>query len=528
MNRLLNKANQRVSLGGAATLLISVALIGQLLGFVRTRLLSANFTQIDPGLTDAYYFGFLIPDFFYYTIAAGALGVAFMPIIADKLAKADKKAVWEITSSLINTLAIAMGVVALIILAFAAPLIHKLAPDLPPDHQQQAINIMRLLAFNPLMFAISGIISTVQQSYGRFFFYAITTPIYNTVIIISIFVFRNDSNIVGVGLGAVVAGLVQLLVASLGLYGLGFKYKLKINWASHDFKKVLKQLPPRSLDQGIDQVNGIVELNRAQTLGVGPVTHYNFAWTLHNVPVMLLGNAISTAAFPRLTARLAQGRQDLFRRDFLNILRVMIWLTAPVVVIAFFCRGYLARIVYSSSAKPVSTLLGFLSVAILFRVLYSMLSRYFYAHKDTRTPLFVSIFAIALNIFLVFTLVRKESYGASGLAIAQALVAISEVVILFTVMAIRDPQLIQRVFWGGVGRIMSVTGFTIMTGYIMLGLLPLQAADRGFVTLGSKLAIISIAILSVHLFVSWLFELNEAQTVIAKAKKMINRPVKIQ
>jgi putative peptidoglycan lipid II flippase len=243
---------------------------------------------------------------------------------------------------------------------------------------------------------------------------------------------------------------------------------------------------------------------------------------------MFLGNAISTAAFPRLTARLAQGRQDLFRRDFLNILRVMIWLTAPVVVIAYFCRGYLARIVYSSSAKPVAVLLGFLSFAIFFRVIYSMLSRYFYAHKDTRTPLFVSIFAIALNIFLVFALVRKDSYGASGLVIAHTLVVASEVIILFLVMVKRDPGLIQRVFWGGVGRIMSVTGFTVMTAYIMLGLLPLQAADRGFVTLGSKLAIISIAVLSVHLFVSWLFELEEAQAVINKAFKMINRPLKIQ
>jgi peptidoglycan biosynthesis protein MviN/MurJ (putative lipid II flippase) len=196
-----------------------------------------------------------------------------MPIIADRLAKADKKAVWDITCSLINTLAIAMGVVAVVILLFAAPLIHRLAPDLPANHQQEAINIMRLLAFNPLMFAIAGIISTVQQSYGRFFFYAITTPIYNTVIIMSIFVFRNDSNIVGVGLGAVVAAFAQLLVALLGMYGLGFKYKPKINWGSQDFKRVLKQLPPRSLDQGIDQVNGIVELNRAQTLGVGPVSH---------------------------------------------------------------------------------------------------------------------------------------------------------------------------------------------------------------------------------------------------------------
>ena len=79
MNRLLNRANRRISLGGAATLLIMVALFSQGLGFIRTRLLATNFTNIDPGLSDAFFWAFLIPDFFYYTIAAGALGVAFMP-----------------------------------------------------------------------------------------------------------------------------------------------------------------------------------------------------------------------------------------------------------------------------------------------------------------------------------------------------------------------------------------------------------------------------------------------------------------
>src|SRR5688500_3510998 len=104
MNRLLTRANQRVSLGGAATLLIVVALLSQALGFLRTRLMATNFTNRDPGLTDAFYVGFVIPDFFYYTIAAGALGVAFIPIIAEKLAVHDKKAVSEITSSLINVI----------------------------------------------------------------------------------------------------------------------------------------------------------------------------------------------------------------------------------------------------------------------------------------------------------------------------------------------------------------------------------------------------------------------------------------
>jgi putative peptidoglycan lipid II flippase len=282
------------------------------------------------------------------------------------------------------------------------------------------------------------------------------------------------------------------------------------------------------LDQGIDQINGVVEVNRAQNLGTGPISHYNYASTLHLVPIMLLGNAIATAAFPRLTDRLAQGRPDLFRRDFLNILRVMIWLTAPVVVIAFFCRGYLARLIVADTNSEVAVLLGFLSVAIFARVVYAMVSRYFYAHKDTRTPLFVSLFAIGLNILLTFQLVRAETYGASGLAIAQSIVAVSEVGLLFAIMIKRDPKLIDRHFWSGVAQIASITGFSIMVGYLMINLLPLQSADRGLVTLGSKFALISGAVLLTHTLVSWLFDLEEGRTVIRKARQFILRPVRVQ
>src|SRR3990167_11011604 len=102
MNRILNRANKRVSLSGAAALLIGVALAGQTLGFLRNRLISANFTQLDPGSTDAFFAAFQIPDFFFYTIAAGALGVAFVPVLADRLQKGDKKGMWEIASSLFN------------------------------------------------------------------------------------------------------------------------------------------------------------------------------------------------------------------------------------------------------------------------------------------------------------------------------------------------------------------------------------------------------------------------------------------
>ena len=108
-----------MTLSNAAVLLVATSLIGQLLGFLRVKLINANFSAFGGQSTDSFFAAFKIPDFFFFTIAAGALGVAFMPILADHLQNKDKKGVWDLSSSLLNFLAIIMLFVGLIIFIFA-------------------------------------------------------------------------------------------------------------------------------------------------------------------------------------------------------------------------------------------------------------------------------------------------------------------------------------------------------------------------------------------------------------------------
>jgi putative peptidoglycan lipid II flippase len=528
MNRWINRANKRASFGNATLLLIVVAFLGQMLGFFRNRLISTNFTAVDPGSTDAFFAAFQIPDFFFYTISAGVLSVAFVPVLTDRLQKGDKKSMWDVTNSLLNMLGLIMLVVATFIFIFAKPLLHRIvAPGLTPEQLNHATQIMRLAALNPLLFTLSGIITSVQQTYGRFFFFAVAPLFYNLSIIFSVYIFKSNLGIVGLGVGSLIGAFAQFIVAGLGLWGLGYRYSWRIRAASNDFRQVMRTLPARSIDQGIDSINSIVETNRAKALGDGPVTYYNFATTLQNVPVMLFGTAIATAAFPRLADRLSQNRPDLFHRDFFKVLHLMIWISLPVVVICYFARGYLARLLFGNVSSEVALLFGFLSAAIFFRIVYTIISRYFYAQKDTRTPLMVSLFAIGLNIFLVFNLSRPSSYGMAGLALAQSITSAVEVVLLFSIMFIRDHALLNRAFWGSILRIVSVTGFSVMTAFIMISLLPLEISDRGFITLGFKLGAIAGVTFAVHIGVSLLFGLEEARPLIDKARKLILRPVRI-
>src|SRR3954462_7553431 len=124
---------RRSPISNVALLLISTAFLGQVLGFLRTKLVNANFPTTGPHSTDAYFAAFTIPDLFFFTLAAGALGVAFMPVLSDRLYRGDRRSVWELSNSLMNLLTMVMAVVGVVMIVFAEPLIkYVVAPGLGP------------------------------------------------------------------------------------------------------------------------------------------------------------------------------------------------------------------------------------------------------------------------------------------------------------------------------------------------------------------------------------------------------------
>lgn len=525
-----SRLKKRIPLSSVALLLIGTTMIGQVLGFLRTKLINANFDNPHTPLAEragVYFAAFNIPDFFFYTIAAGALGVAFMPYLADRLHKGDKRGMWELSASLMNLLALLMLFVGVVILVFAHPLIELVAAGMLPEQKDNAVALMRFLALNPFLFTISGIITAAQQTIGRFFFYAVAPLFYNLSIIVSIYLFKDTSiGIVGLGLGALAGGILQLAIVSLGLIGTDFHWRPKIMWRSRDFRAMLRQLPPRSLDQGIDQVQSVTDTRFAsQVAGATGISNYNNAYVLHTAPVLLVGTAISTAVFPRLNERLSQGRPDLFRKEFLKTLRLMVWLTAPIVVISFFARGYLARLIFSQNAPDIAIVFGFLAGAIFFRTIYSLISRWFYSQKDTVTPLLVSVFIIFLNIALAYWLSRPTAYGVAGLAFAQSVVATLEVVILMTVMVRRDRKLITWDFVGAIVKIISVTGFSVVAAYAIITLYPLGINDRGIIEVGGKLVLLTIVTFGVHLGVSAIFNLEEVRPFFQRVRKVLYKSI---
>ena len=534
-------AQMRLSVKSAAIVLASSTLLSALLGLFRDRLLNSYYLGTYPTGIDAYTAAFTIPDFMFFILTSGALSVSFIPVFNQRLAAGNKKSAWELSSSTINLLAILTLISSVLIMVFADPLIrYVVSPGLDESGMILAINMTRVIAINPFLFSIATVVTSIQQAVGRFVFYAFAPAIYNIGIIIGITWFTGGINlfgvqifeggIMGVALGVILGAVMQLVVALIGLFGLGMDYDFKIHWKNQGFRSILRLLPARSMDQGIDYVNGIVNTNLSSRMGAGAVRSFNQASALHQMPVNLIGVAISTAFFPKLTEELGNGDKKEFNETFRQALRTITWIALPVSVIAFFGRGYvtsfISNIGNNDSNGTIASILGTLCLAIFARSVFHIASRGFYAYQDTKTPFIVSIFAIGLTIGLSVWFYLL-GLGVEGLGWAQSVGAMVEIVILLYILQRRSGGvLLNQSYWRATFRMIFATAIAGCVAFSMTKFVPLMATDTSLVITIPKFLLIAGVSFIAYLIASYFLNLKEAGPIFRYFKKILFRNVK--
>lgn len=534
-------ANMKLSIKSAAIVLASSTLVSALLGLFRDRLLNSYYLGTYPTGIDAYTAAFTIPDFMFFILTSGALAVSFIPVFNQRLVTGNKKSAWELSSSLLNLFAIITLITSVLIMIFADPLIRYIvSPGLDESGMILAINMTRVIAINPFLFSIATVLTSIQQAVGRFIFYSFAPAIYNVGIIIGITWFTNGINIfgvqifeggiMGVALGVILGAVMQLIVSLIGLFGLGMDYDFKINWRNQGFRSILRLLPARSLDQGIDYVNGIVNTNLSSRMGAGAVRSFNQASSLHQMPINLIGVAISTAFFPKLTEELGGDDQKKFYDTFRTALRTIIWISLPVAIIAYFGRGYvtsfISNIGNNDSNGTISSILGTLCIAIFARSIFHIASRGFYACQDTKTPFLVSIIAIGFTIILSVWF-YSLGWGVDGLGWAQSIGAMLEIIILLYILQRRSRnELLDKSFWQAFFRMLIATIIAGCVAFSMTKFIPLMATDNSLViTVPKFLLIAAISMLS-YLLASYFLNLKESKPIFAYIKKILFRNAK--
>lgn len=536
LRNAITAANVKLSIKTASLVLASSTLVSALLGIFRDRLLNSMYYDTYPAGLDAYTTAFTVPDFLYFIITSGALSVTFIPILNERLVEKKHKEAWDYCSSLLNFLALLCFVASVLIMIFADPLVRYIvAPGLNESSMALAINMMRVIAINPFLFSISTVFNSMQQAVGRFVFCALSPALYNIGIIIGVLCFTNGINIfgwqvfeggiMGVALGVVLGALLQLVVSVVGLVGLGFNYQFNINWKNKGFRTALKLLPMRSMDQGIDYITGIFNTNLASRMGEQSIRAFQQASTLQNMPVSLIGVAISTAYFSQLSQDAARKDKEIFMRTFRKALRTIVWVAMPVAIFAFFERGYVVNFIKNGGDPKIASVLGSFVIAIFCSSCFHIASRGFYARQDTKTPFTISVITFIVQSAVMFGLF-KLGFGPEGLAYAVSFGTVFELtgLLIFQNRAM-DHKLFNADFWSAIIRIAISAAVGGVVCYIMTRLIPLRAANNSFFSTFPKFCVITAVGGVAYLLMCVILRVEEVKPVFAYLKRILFRNI---
>jgi putative peptidoglycan lipid II flippase len=452
--------------------------------------------------------------------------VAFIPVLTERLQKDQVDEAWRITSSLLTLLVLGTIVGAVLIFLFAGPLTTLITPGFNAQTHALTVQLTQIMAITPVVFAISSVLGSVQQAFNRFVIFALAGVMYNLGIIFGILFFTHHFGIYGVAWGVVLGVILQAVLQGLGLYGLGFKYRPSVSLKLAGVRRTLILMVPRSIDQGIDQINYSVETIIGSTISTSAIAQFALANNLKNVPLVLIGSSITTAVFPRLAARAAAGAREELIEGYVRTARLILFLSIPSALFAVVARGYIVRLLYGFGDVATASTLGWFAGTIVFTGLFMLVSRVFFAMQDTKTPLYTSLASIPLNILLSINLAHR--YGVPGLAMAASIVAVLETITLSAILRRREGNFGEgQILRGAIpmaasGLVMAGAVYILITGY-----LPLYADDRGFITLMPKFAVIVSTALLSYLLPCYFLRLTEAKFFVTRLRDIMVRSLNL-
>jgi putative peptidoglycan lipid II flippase len=518
--RLLSRANRQQSVGHAAILISLAFLLSSLLGLFRQRLLVAHF-GIGPELS-AYYAAFRLPDLLFTLLVTGGFAVSFIPVFNQYMEKDKQEEAWRVTATLLNLMVIGTLLGGVLLIIFASPLTTLITPGFDPHTHALATNITRIMAITPMLFAVSSVLGSVQQAFNRFVFFSLAGTIYNLGIIFGIVFFTGHLGVYGAAWGVVLGVAAQALAQWLGLYGLGFKYRPVLMVRLAGVGRILRLMIPRSIDQGIDQINYSVETVIGSTISTGAIGQFALANNLKNLPLILIGTSISTAVFPKLAARAAAGQMEQLIEGYVKTARLILFLAIPSALFAVVARGYIVRLLYGFGDAATANTLGWFAGTIIFTSFFMLVSRVFFAMQDTKTPLYTSIASIPLNIGL--SIILAKYYGVSGLAMAASIVAVFETLLLVVILHRRHRNfgeitiLKAAIPMALAGLIMASVVYVLINRVV-----PLYATDKGFLVLLPKFLFITVVAVITYMLPCMFLRLGEAHEVVGRLRDLMAR-----
>lgn len=475
---------QKVKMGRATMILSGAFIASRVLGLVRSVMF--NFVFGAGPTSEAYLQAFLIPDMIFNIVAGGALSSAFIPVFSKYMTgDRDEKSAWHLANTAL-TLAIAiMTGLALVAIIFAGQIIPLLNPNTSGQQLNLIVSLTRIMLLQSVILGGGVIVNAVLNARQNFKLPAIGTVLYNIGMIAGLvpgivmaFLGHRDYNfaVYAATFGVILGALLQVGIQIPGLPKVGMHFRPSFDWKNPGVIQVGRQMIPRVLNAAMLSLSTVVDRSLILLLAVvvgdkvaqGFVPQYYNAFQLMLLPLGIFGMAVSTAAFPTIADYVARGRMERVRNIILETLRGIIFMALPssigLIILALpIVQGLFQHGAFTYlDAQNTSFTLIFFAIGLTGHSAVEILTRAFYAMRDSRTPVIVSIaqfiLKIALSLILIESAVWGAKWGLAALALSTSIAGLAEACTLFYLLNQRMGGLQTRSLLKYIGQIAVAGG----------------------------------------------------------------------
>ena len=460
------KVSEKKHISRATGILTVATLFSRIAGLVRDVVVAGIFGA--GYITDAFFVAFTIPNLLRRFFAEGSLTAAFVPTFTDVLHH-------EGTDEARRVLRICWTLLLLVLLfvtclgILSSPYLVKLIGyGFAGTEGKLALTdlLNRIMFPYILMISLVALFAGVLNTSGHFLLPALSPVLLNLSMITAAIVIapRLDRPILALAFGVLIGGVLQFLMQLPVLYRHGYDLKFDFTFRHPAVSRIVKLMLPGVLGVAIYQVNVVVTRLLASFLQEGSVSWLYYGQRLFEFPQGVFVVSLAQAVLPTMSRQVSQNDQDGFRETFRFGLVLILLVTIPAalglilcsqaIYSLFFMRGHFTAHDVMQSAYALS----WYAPGLLFVGISRVAVPCFYAMKDTRTPVKISLWTLMVNVFA--GLVLMQFMGHTGLALALTLASVFNALALST---------LSNKKIGGFG-LLHVAGtlFKIVTGLIVM------------------------------------------------------------
>jgi putative peptidoglycan lipid II flippase len=403
-------------------------LISRLLGLVREQAYAVFMGT--SAVAGAFHMAFTIPNLFRRLLGEGALTAAFIPIFKAKEKTEGEVAMWRAANAVISGLLVSATVVVAIVLLGLSVV---LAWATLPESTRLMLQLLRVMFPYMLLVCLAAVLMGMLNARGYFFIPAIGAAMLNVVMISSVLLLAPrmggelETQIFGLAVGVLVAGVAQTAFQVPSLWRQGYRYQWVSPWRDPTVREVVRKMLPASVGVAAFQIN--VLLTQALAFGVHApiVAAFNYAVRLMEFPQGIFGISLATYILPTLSGHAAEKDYHHFRATLREGLSYLVFLNLLASALLVALAEPLVRLLFEygrfdrASTIVVARALACLAPGLVAFSAVNIVARAFYALGDTATPMRISVFCLTLNILFAAVFLIALGLGAAGLAVANSI-----------------------------------------------------------------------------------------------------------